>query len=433
MRSIIEIYRHGEWAKAAEFTAAGAGGHRATFEYLPEYVFLDHAEPISLTLPLTMERMGVDGETGYPRCPPFLLDLVPYGRGRDFLIKELKLTNSEDNDLLFAQHGAFNSVGRVRLDTAVAFYEHRKALHEEDRRGFALEEILARPDAFREHIFVHEMLSAGTAGLQGAAPKFLLTRSKDGLWFADAALHDFDAESHWLVKMPRGKHESDFAVLRNEAAYLDVADRCGLRVAGKPMLHEDMLFLPRFDRVPMPNGNVERLHQETLASLAGLYDHGLQESLFTLVEAFRPHVTDPVAEITEFIKRDILNVAMRNPDNHARNTSVQRLTDGTVRLTPLYDFAPMYLDRENIYRGCRWKKDKGEIGDWNEVVDALNISESDKREVLAALHDFAGIVDGLPGIMKNCGVDEKVIEDCKPNIEAQFEQLDRVRGYGSTP
>lgn len=435
MRSTIEIYRHGEWVKAAEFSAAHSG-HRATFEYLPEYVFLDHAKPISFALPLTMDRSGVDGETGYPLCPPFLLDMVPYGRGRELLAREIGVAGTEDNDLLLAQHGAFNPVGHVRLDTAVAFYEQRKALHVEYSKGFTLEEILARPDEFREHIFVHEMLSAGSAGLQGAAPKFLLTQSKSNLWFADAALHDFDAESHWLVKMPRGKQESDFVILRNEAAYMEVAERCGLRVAGKPMLHDDMLFLKRFDRVPTANGNVDRLHQETLASLAGLYDHGLQTSLFVLVEAFRPHVTDVVAEVVEFMKREILNVAMRNHDNHARNTSVQRLVDGTVRLTPLYDFAPMYLDRSIGARGCRWQKGKGEIFDWNEVVEELSIDTSAKGDVLIALRDFGEVVANLPGIMADCGVDKKVIEDCKPNIEAQFNRLNLVRNRrrnGPTP
>src|ERR1035437_2619104 len=110
MRSIIEVFFNGKWTKAAEFSPASAG-HRATFEYLPEYVFLDGAPPVSFALPPTMERIGVDGETGYPRCPPFLLDLVPQGRGRQFLVKHLDVSNTEDSDLLLAQHGAFNPVG----------------------------------------------------------------------------------------------------------------------------------------------------------------------------------------------------------------------------------------------------------------------------------------------------------------------------------
>ncbi|WP_375338497.1 hypothetical protein [Variovorax paradoxus] len=37
---------------------------------------------------------------------------------------------------------------------------------------------------------------------------------------------------------------------------------------------------------------------------------------------------------------------MRNTDNHARNTAVQRLPDGALQLTPIFDFAPMFLDPE---------------------------------------------------------------------------------------
>ena len=58
----------------------------------------------------------------------------------------------------------------------------------------------------------------------------------------------------------------------------------------------------------------------------------------------------------------MLNLALRNTDNHARNTAVQRLVDGSIQLTPLYDFAPMYLDPELIVRGCVWRDASGLSG-----------------------------------------------------------------------
>lgn len=123
------------------------------------------------------------------------------------------------------------------------------------------------------------------------------------------------------------------------------------------------------------------------------------------------------------MRRDVLNMAMKNTDNHARNTSVQRLPDGTVRLTPVYDFAPMYLDREVIARSCRWKAtEKHDVSNLDEIIGALNISESEKRDVATGLRDFAGVVADLP----------EIIDHCKRSIEGQFERLDAVRGYGQT-
>lgn len=432
MRSIIELLHNGQWLPAAEFEPMGR--YKATFEYDVGYVFSNAPLAVSLTLPVSMNRLGIDGDGGAPDCPPFLLDLVPQGRGRKLLAAELNISDGEENDLLLTQYGAFNPVGNLRLDTAVAFYENwQKKNPEIAAEGFALADIIARSDDFLDHFWMHAMYAAGTTGVQGAAPKFLLTQNRDGLWFADAALADTEAAKHWLIKQPRGTDETDYAVLRNEAAYLRVAARCGLRTAGDPMHVRDMLFVPRFDRLVQANG-LHRLSQETLASLAGVRGFGIPVSMFSLVEAFRPYVTDPVNEIVEFMRRDVLNMAMKNTDNHARNTSVQRLPDGTVRLTPVYDFAPMYLDRAVIVRSCRWKTPaQHDVSNLDEIIATLNLSESEKQKVATGLRDFARTVADLPEIMADCGVDKGIIAHCKPSIAGQFERLDAIRGHGQTP
>lgn len=419
----------GRWIPAAEFTSHGR--YKATFEYLIDYAFSDHPVPVSLTYPVSVERIGVDGEAGAPDCPSFLLDLVPQGRGRKLLAHELGLVDSEENDLLLAQYGAFNPVGNLRLDTAVGFYEDwQRRNPDSEITGFEFEDIVARKDVFLEHIWMQAMYAAGTTGVQGAAPKFLLTQNREGWWFADAALADTDAVKHWLVKQPRGTHNTDYAVLRNEAAYLRVAARCGLRTEGEPIHEGEMLFVPRFDRRVGADG-VHRLPQETLASLAGVRGFGLPTSLFKLVDAFCAHVSDPVAEVIEFICREVLNLAMKNTDNHARNTSVQRLPDGTVRLTPVYDFAPMYLDREMIVRGCRWSTSENrDTTDMNEIIDGLRLTESEKRSVAVGLREFAGTISSLAEIMSDCGVDEEIIVNCRPSIDVQLERLAGVRRGG---
>ena len=38
-----------------------------------------------------------------------------------------------------------------------------------------------------------------------------------------------------------------------------------------------------------------------------------------------------------------------------RNTALQRDFEGRIALTPLYDFAPMYLHPDGIARRIRWK------------------------------------------------------------------------------
>ena len=60
--------------------------------------------------------------------------------------------------------------------------------------------------------------------------------------------------------------------------------------------------------------------------------------------AIKRFCTDPAAETVEYVLRDVLNLAMGNPDNHGRNTALQKAPDGWIGLTPLFDFTPMRLD-----------------------------------------------------------------------------------------
>src|SRR3546814_6286628 len=89
--------------------------------------------------------------------------------------------------------------------------------------------MVERADVFVEQLAIHSMLAAGTPGVQGVAPKFLLTQDEEGRWFPDTALPDARARRHWIVKLPRGRHGTDFRILRHEAIYLQAAAASGLR------------------------------------------------------------------------------------------------------------------------------------------------------------------------------------------------------------
>lgn len=48
-------------------------------------------------------------------------------------------------------------------------------------KGFSLDEVLHPGEDFLEHMLLHGMLAAGTTGVQGVAPKFLLRTNADGI------------------------------------------------------------------------------------------------------------------------------------------------------------------------------------------------------------------------------------------------------------
>ncbi|MGN6232876.1 MAG: HipA domain-containing protein [Trinickia sp.] len=190
-----------------------------------------------------------------------------------------------------------------------------------------------------------------------------------------------------------------------------------------PTLHGDIMLPPRFDRIAH-GGKVARLRQESVASLLRLPGFDLRPSLFEVVAAIRRVVTDPAAETLEFIKRDVLDLAMRNTDNHARNTAVQ-LTGGKVQLTPLFDFAPLYLDSQLIPRALRWYRPdtRMELTDWGDVLAALPVPGDERLTLGAALCRFAAQLERLPDIMDLHGVDSDIVEFLIPSIDTQVRQL----------
>jgi len=429
-KTFIEVHHAGEWHVAAELTAFSS--NRMRVNYLDAYVFGGIGVPVSLRLPVSIaaEPMveGLTGPEPDRRPAPFLYDLVPQGRGRAYLLSKLQLADADDDviaPLLMA--GAFNPVGNLRISSAVDFYKDEAATDPSHvaATGFALQDIADRSEEFLEHITLHSMLAAGTTGVQGVAPKFLLTTNADGRWFADLALDDSMAHEHWLVKLPRGRHDDDRAVLRNEAAYLRLAAACGLHCRNDHKLVGEMLFVRRFDRIRQ-DGVLHRLHQESVASIVGQRGFGHSHTQQSLLAGIRDVVDDPLSQTIEFIKRDVLNLAMRNTDNHARNTAIQRTEDGRIALTPLFDFAPMFKDPEVVARSCLWRDQQGvRQDDWTQIIENLELPEDEIPLIQHALNEFGRSYD-LEKIAKDCGVEEDVLAQCKKSIDKQWQQLERL-------
>jgi serine/threonine-protein kinase HipA len=422
MNCHLQIYANGQWQDAAALQVhrPELGGTGAcTFEYELDYVFGEAPAPVSMRYPVEA-RLHLQ-----PHWPSFLFDLIPQGTGRKYLLGELNLPDDRTADLALIGAGAFNPIGRIRVREAVDYFHRHVGRHNTPTfaAGMTLDQLLARDQEFAERMLIHGMLAAGTTGVQGAAPKFLLTRDHQGRWHGDGALADEQAAQHFIVKLPRGKDAADRKVLRNEAAYIRTAAKMGLRVHGETEHRNDMLFIPRFDRV-IDGGRVIRLHQESAASVAGVLGFDARPSQFDLLHALRAVVTHRETETVEFLKRDVLNLAMRNTDNHARNTAIQ-LVDCEVRLTPLFDFGPMYLDPELIARVCRWyhPRTRKELTVWGDVIDAIDLGAGERARIRAGMAAFGAALERLDDTMRWAGVEDDIIEHLQAGIEEQARQL----------
>jgi serine/threonine-protein kinase HipA len=416
----LQICLDGEWVSLATFEQKSETSN-SWFEYEHAYVIELKDSPLhraGLRYPVNFETY-ISSD-----WPAFLVDILPSGAGRRVWLRRLGLTDNESIGLNWELllNGAGNPPGNIRIVEAAI------TPPEAPHPGFTMDEIIQKNADFIEYAEEMGAVVAGATDIPGDAPKFMMVRSQAGNWHPDGSLLANEIKDSWIVKFPRGKHDRDFLILRNEAKYLEVARWFGVRVGAQLHFQDNALFIPRFDREAI-KGKLLRHGLETLNSVAGVVTSGRRGNHQTLCAAIREVATDPKAELLEYLKRDILNVAMRNVDNHGRNTAFLKRAGAKIELSPLYDFAAMYLDPDGIARATLWPSESTRsIGrpDWREVAQVL-ADYIDPAETVRFLTDHAEAVRALPGKMKDHDIETEIINGVAPRCEEIAADLERLR------
>jgi serine/threonine-protein kinase HipA len=407
----IEIFIEKAWHRAAEVCCPEPlNGYKSesTLAY-----FEDYAEKHLMQLDLHAVSCRYPVNYSFHRetaWAPFLLDIMPSGASRRYWLAKLELPNNANSDWELLSAGSSNPPGNIRIRNA----------HEESpvssHPGFTVSEIINKNEDFISYALEAGAPVTGSSGAHGDAPKFLLTQDHDNMWHADGALPDTRASKHWIVKFPRGRHESDRKILRNEAEYMLLASLLELQVHEVPHYKEDVLFIPRFDRAILSREEgmqeVQRLGLESLCSACGISEFGHVFKLEDICSCISAFSTNASEDILEFVFRDILNFISGNTDNHGRNSSFLKYPDGQVRLSPLYDFSPMYLDREGIARLNKWRnfEKKGQIDIPNMQTWLQTEMKLSKKFVSSKFRNFREKLSTLPALLSKTKIDEDVQE-----------------------
>ncbi len=422
----IQVFQDDQWIDAAvvncqspEINGANAS---STTIYDMDYAINEmgrrDAGALSWALPVSI------APAKYTSWPPFLMDLLPQGFGRQELLKNMGYSvNAElsgDWPVLLA--GAGNPIGNLRVAEA-----HQWLLSKTPhipKMGFQLQEIIGRSEDFIESLIPYGLFITGSSGVQGAWPKLLLTEGHDGLYYLDHALPDHETKRHWLVKFFRGQDPDLKKIFLNEARYMRLAKYLELETHGDLELYENALFIPRFDR-KIENGKVLRYGQESVAVLCDRAGFGVHISHNVICRQLALSCSDPVNQIVEYLKRDIANIMLANRDNHTRNTAVARDWNNTIKLTPLFDFAPMYLHPDGIGRETRWEKDDGGAPIWGSVME--QIQDATKVPALLLQERLIAWLPKLQGLIRQMAlenVDGEIIEYCRLRIDGVCQQIE---------
>ena len=423
----LELFIDNHWSEAASISLTGspAQGVAAAsstgygLEYAANWLKKRDAHALCSSFPVSFAALDL------AHWPAFLIDLLPQGYGREELLRRLNMPeNTEaagDWPLLLA--GAGNPIGNLRVKEAAQWLlQHKDASH-----GFTDEEVALRAEDFTEYLAQHGLFVAGSSGIQGEWPKILLTRADDGLLYLDHTLPDERAREHYIVKFGRGNNARLAQILRHEAAYMDIARHLGLRVHATLQLRQRALFIPRFDR-SVADGKVIRHAQESLAAMTEKSGFGQVPSHDEACLKLCAVATDPLLEICEYLRRDVANVALANKDNHARNTAIARHSNGYIGLTPLFDFAPMYLHPDGISRRIRWSQHDNGSPDWQAVIN--NLAEQTGLPRQALLESLLSMVAPLLDIAdhgQDLGLEPDVLAYLQQPLRTHAARLEQLR------
>ena len=421
----IQIFLQNQWIDCAtiELTGDEAKGWKASsgtyysMEHAIEYMDLRDGHAVSNYYPVNLES------NMEPTWPAFLVDLLPQGYGRKELLRRLGRPEYEEEsaDWSLLKIGASNPIGNLRVKEAHEWLLHQYS--DQLVQGFSLQEIIERSDEFLESLATFGLFISGSSGVQGEWPKLLMTQGKDDLFYLDHTLPDDEAKQHWLIKFSRGSDERLNKILNQEALYMQLAEYLGLRVFKPLELHGRTLFIPRFDRQVKDQG-VDRIAQESLASFSGKAGFGITMTHNEVCSVIMQYCTNPEQEIIEYVKRDLANILLGNKDNHTRNTAFQRFPNGEILLSPLFDFAPMWLHPDGIARCTRWEKNDNQWASiTNQIAECTTLSLGQLKVLFS---EQLPLYQGLLDKMLSIGIDTEIIENSEHRIHNICKQLEEI-------
>lgn len=352
----LQTYIDQEWRDMAELHFEAETYQLSNLVYLPDYIsqYLgqEGSHAVSINYPV---HVFIENRKALWSC---IGDIAPAGASRRYWIKSLDikhLPESEQNYRLL-KYGAISPVGNLRIKEATP--------QKTEVRYFDIEKVKDRQSDFLEYANQSGAMVGGATGAGGEAPKLLLKRRNDKIWI-DNQQDGKDQDISYLVKYPRGHYSPiDCDILRAEFHYYQEIAELGFDTIDiHHMCLEEgerypSLWLPRFD-ITKKEGRYERLALESVYSMlqkqGGALEHEATiRQLIKIISASSLEF-DQQHFVLEWVKRDLLNIAFGNSDNHGRNMAFLR-DEQKIWLAPIYDFAPMRADPEGIIRSTTWNR-----------------------------------------------------------------------------
>lgn len=326
---------------------AGVAGHLLKGDDGETAFFYDRAYIAAGGLPLSVSLPLEIGEFGDPETRAYFANLLPENAQLDRLIEREGLARNDVVGLL--RHLGADCAGAVSclpageppvkapgvLDTDYEPLDDRMVVR------------IVRSLAEQRRLPAEVDDPSPVAGVQS---KVALTVLPDGRFALPRA--GLRVPTTHILKVPERRHGRD-ARLEEAAALLAAATGLDVSIPQAIKVDDlDALLIERFDR-RVSDGIVNRIHQEDFAQALGFpsdlkYQRNGRPGRWFDVGAILSvldRTNDPDAARLAFLRTTLLNLAIGNTDNHAKNHALLYDQGRVPRLAPLYDLLPIRIDR----------------------------------------------------------------------------------------
>lgn len=388
------------WIDAAElrFRTGSKVEIEYDIDYATDFMGASDVRALSVNYPVTLEPFSGD-------IPGYLIDLIPQGQILKRLLNLSGINKDTDYEAILSRI-PLASPGNIRIKEAWSLIERDRPTYRHP--GFKRHDLLKANTNFLIYMEEHGAPIGGTSGAVGGAPKFLLREDGAGHFHADGYLDDNATKKAWLVKLPFTDSTNSKLILRTEKSYYDILIELGFQTGEALQWQQDILFIPRFDRIRRQDGRLHYYGLESFYSAHNINTHGqslTHEANILLIERFS---SEPEKDVLEYIKRDLINQALANTDNHGRNFSLLK-SEGRISLSPLYDVTAMRLfEGDFIIPLTRWEPQHSDFTSRCEWI--CSHGKIDATILKECLRDFYDQISPLEDLMIRYEVPDEVIK-----------------------
>ena len=319
MARILDVYLKQELVGHLEQDDSGSLG----FWYDAVWLASETAAQLSNSLPLRSEPFRRN------ECRPFFAGLLPEETSRELIAKAFGI--SDKNDFALLERIGGECAGAVSLMPSGEHPIPEKGSYREVSLAELAGKIAELPQT--PLLAGQEGIRLSLAGAQGK----LAVAIFDGKFFLP-----LDGSPSTHILKPQGPHFGE--LVENEFFCMRLAALAGLEVADVQIGQAGttrFLQVLRYDRKPIGDGLLERVHQEDFCQALGIppelkYQQEGGPNLKKCFELVRAVSSVPGPDILRLFDAVVFNYLIGNNDAHGKNFSFLYEGQG-ARLAPLYD------------------------------------------------------------------------------------------------